>query len=669
MKTSIVLLVALLVLLGAAGCAGGQEVSTENAWGAETSSMGDADSGPDTGAETSTADTTAGSSADSSSGATVSSDDGQAVDVPTGATVVEYTDTDLDAAWEGAELSYITLADGVARLDGTGGTADGGVVTITAAGTYVVSGALNDGQIVVDLEEDDTAQLVLNGADISCSTSAPIYVKNADKVVITLAEGTENSVTDGDSYVLDDEEAGEPNAAIFSKSDLTINGSGSLTVNAAYNHGIVSKDDLKIVNGTITVDAANDALRGRDCIGIRDGALVLTAGGDGLQSTNDEDASLGYISIEGGTMDVTAGTDGIQAQTTLAILAGDISLSTGGGSGNSSSSAGRPGSTWGDWGQAQSSTVDSTSAKGLKATAAVYLAGGTITIDSSDDSIHSNNAVQIDGGAISMTSGDDGIHADSTVVIAGGEIGIAQAYEGIESAVVTIDGGTIDIAASDDAINVAGGADASSTSGRPGQGDFTVNENNQLYINGGYLTIDAGGDGLDCNGRVFMTGGTVIVNGPTNDGNGAIDYLGEFTATGGYLLAVGSSGMAEPLSESSTQSSVLINFDNAIRAGTMVHLEDEDGTSILTFVPTKQYQSVLLCSPDIRQGSTLTIYLGGSCDGTATYGLYSGGAYTPGTVSTTLEITGVVTTLGGGGFMGGGAGGGFPGGGSPPGGR
>ena len=170
-------------------------------------------------------------------------------------------------------------------------------MTITAAGTYVVSGSLDDGQIVVDTEDKETVRLVLNGADITCSTSAPIYVKSADKIILILADGTENQVTDGDSYVLEDAESDEPNAAIFSKSDLTINGDGSLIVKANYNDGIASKDDLKIVSGDITVDAVNDAIKGRDCIGVKDGTIKVTAGGDGLQSTNDEDPEKGFICI------------------------------------------------------------------------------------------------------------------------------------------------------------------------------------------------------------------------------------------------------------------------------------------------------------------------------------------------------------------------------------
>jgi hypothetical protein len=609
-----------------------------------------------------------------------------AVDYPTPYTVT-YDDSDLDDTWSNSTASFITLADGSVRFDGTGASVNGSKVTITAAGTYVISGTVTDGQIVVDLEEKGLVKLVLNGADLTCLSSAPIYIKNASKAVITLAEGTQNHVTDGDSYVLE-EDSDEPNAAIFSKEDLTINGSGALLVTANYNHGIVGKDDLKIVSGTITIAAVNDGLKGRDCIGVRDGVITVNAGGDGLQANNDEDPGKGYVDIQGGTLDLTAGEDGIQAETTLLVAAGDLTLTTGGGSANSSGDAN---SDWGDWGQDRqggwpgdtTATTDgadadsatdgttaaaSTTAKGLKVAGALFIEGGIISIDSSDDSLHSNNSIHIDGGTVTLTSGDDGIHADTTLEIDGGELTVTKSYEGIESAVITINNGTLHITASDDGINVAGGVDASSISGRRGAGAFTPNENNRLNINGGYVMVDAAGDGIDCNGRMFMTAGTVLINGPTQSMNGALDYLGEFTISGGYLVAAGSTGMAQAPSDSSTQYSVMVNFGSAQPAGTLVHIQDESGADILTFAPAKQYQSVVFSSADIREGATYTVYSGGSSTGTDTDGLYQGGGYTPGTEYATLTISEMVTSTGASGGQMGPGGGADTGGGTRPGG-
>ena len=570
----------------------------------------------------------------------------QNIDTTTSTISVVYDSDDLDYNWNSSETSYLTLAGDSITIDRDGATVDGSQVTITSAGTYNLSGTLNDGQVIVDTEDDKTVKLVLNGADISCSTNAPIYVIDAEKVVVTLANGTENYVTDGDSYILEDDESDEPNAAIFSKSDLTINGSGSLTVEANYNNGIQSKDDLKITGGNITVNAVNDGIKGRDSIAIRNGNITVDAGGDGIQSNNDEDTERGFVALEGGTLNITAGEDGIQAETSLVVSGGDITISSGGGSVNSSS-----GDTWGTWGpRGMENTPDSGSstgsAKGLKADVNITITAGTINIDSSDDSIHSNNSLTIAGGSMVLTSGDDGIHSDSTLEINGGDISITKSYEGIESSAVTVNGGNIDIIASDDGINAAGGVDGSSIDGRPGQNNFESSGNNYLYINGGYIVIDANGDGLDINGTVDMTDGVVIINGPTANNNSALDYLGDFIITGGFFIAAGSSGMAQAPSESSTQYSVMVNLTSSQPIDTLFHIETEAGEDVITFIPTKTYQSVVLCSPELENGETYIAYTGGSYTGTVTDGLYSGGIYTAGTEVTSFTISSIVTNIG-----------------------
>jgi hypothetical protein len=389
-------------------------------------------------------------------------------------------------------------------------------------------------------------------------------------------------------------------------------------------------------------------------------------GNDGLQSTNNEDIERGYIAIEGGTLDITAGLDGIQAETNLVISSGNINISSGGGSVNSSSNIGDPGNTWGDWGNPKSGNTSATgdtspSAKGLKAETNISITGGTINIDSSDDSIHSNDSIVIGGGNMLLTSGDDGIHADSTVEINGGEIDLTKSYEGIESAVITINDGNIHLVSSDDGINIVGGVDSSAIMGRPGQGNFTSSGDNHLYINGGYIYLDANGDGMDVNGTVDMTAGVVIINGPTKNDNGALDHMG-FKITGGYLLAVGSSGMAQTPDTSSTQYSVMYNFPSVQSAATLLHIETEGGEGVLTFTPTKTYQSIVLSSAELKNGLTYLVYAGGSSTGAVTDGLYSGGSYTTGTQVSSFTVSGMVTMVGspGGGFPGGG---GFAGGG------
>lgn len=567
---------------------------------------------------------------------------------------VDYDHQDLDATTS-PDTATITLLGDSITVAGSGATVDGQRITITSGGSYSISGALNDGQIVVSARDEETVRLVLNGTDITCLTGAPIYVVNAEKTILTLADGSDNTVTDGRSSTLDTG-PDEPDAAIFSRDDLTINGTGSLTVHARYRHGILSKDDLKITSGSITVDAVNDGVRGRNSVAIRDGIITVNAGADGIQSNNDEDAEEGIVVIEGGTLNITAGMDGVQAATRVAISGGTTTISSGGGSSN----APDPHDAW-DMRADPDVGSSGDSAKGIKAGVDVTITGGAIHVDAADDAIHSNASITIDGGELLLATGDDGVHSDSTLVINGGELELAQSYEGLESAEITINNGTLHIVSSDDGINAVSGSDRFSPGGPAGPGDFGLAGDNHLYVNGGYVVIDAMGDGLDVNGPIEMSGGVVIINGPTSNGNGAMDYAGSFTITGGLLMAAGSSGMAQAPSASSTQYSVMQIFPSPQAAGTLVHIEAQDGETILTFMPTKDYQALVLSSPALEDGSTYTVYTGGSSTGTPTDGLYAGGTYTPGTQVASLTITGMVTGAGpyGGGFPG------APGGGVP----
>ena len=562
----------------------------------------------------------------------------------------DFDEDDLESSLEGSEVSYITLEGDSISFEGSGAEVAGNVITITSAGTYSISGTLNDGQIRVDTQDSEKVVLVLNGASINNSSSSPIYVVSAEKTVITLYEGSQNYVSDGVNYVFEDSESDEPNAAIFSKDDLTINGDGSLTVTAKYNNGIVSKDALKITAGNITVTAVNDGLKGRDSVAIKDGTLTITTGADGVQANNDEDAEQGYISIEGGTLNIISGLDGIQAETSLLVSGGTLNIVSGGGSVN--------GEVHQEMGmgnrrdnQAVTTTEDETdSKKGLKAGVDVTITGGTIQIDAADDAIHSNDSLTIDGGNLTLLSGDDGLHSDSTLEINGGELRITKSYEGIESAVITINDGIIYVTASDDGTNAAGGVDGSGMGG--GMNEFNSSMSYHTYINGGYIYVNAGGDGIDSNGPIDMSGGTVIVNGPTNSGNGPLDYTGNFTLTGGYLIAVGSSGMAQAPSTTSTQYSILQNYQTTQSAGTMVHIETQSGEELLSFVPAKEYQSVVFSSAELQNDQTIVICSGGSSSGTDTDGLYTGGEYSGGTQVASLTLNSVVT--------GAGASGGFP---------
>lgn len=576
-------------------------------------------------------------------------------------TAVTYDKDDEYTDWQSENPNYIELKDTTAALKGSGATVDNNKVTIMLPGVYVLSGKLSDGQIVVDLQDKGTVKLVLNGVDITSRNNAPIYVKQAEKAIISLPDGTQNTVTDGQTYASSGTED-EPNAAIYSKGDLTINGAGALTVQANYKDGITGRDDLKMTGGKIKIQAADDGLLGRDMAAVKAGTLTIVSGGDGIKSTNDTDAGKGFVTLEGGTFDITAGADGIQAATNVRITEGKYTLTTGGGSAKAAPKA-ADNRMQGGRNPAPAATAaadDSTSAKAVKAVADVTITGGTFTIDSADDALHSNNSLTVAGGNLTITSGDDGIHADASVTIQGGVTNIKKSYEGVESALITIAGGETHVTASDDGLNVSAG----DTGGEA-----------KLEIKGGYVSVDSAGDGLDANGSITMTDGTVVVSGPTANMNGAIDYDGQFQMTGGFLVAAGSSGMSQAPSDSSTQYSILMTFPQVQQAGTLVTLKDSKDNIVASYTPNKPFQTLVIASPNLKKDGSYTLYTGGTPSGQAKDGLYTGGSVKDAAQLVTFTVTNSVTWLNESGVtaarsgqMGPGGGGGMRGGNMAPGG-
>jgi len=564
-----------------------------------------------------------------------------AVAVSASKSLGEYSSEDLDASWDASTAAAVTLNGSSIAVKGSGAIAAGSTLTITAAGTYVISGSLDDGQIIVAAGKNDTVRLVLNGATLACSDSAPIYAKQAGKTIVTLAPGTNNTVTDGTTTYNYATGEDEPDAAIFSQNDLTINGSGSLTVVSNSSNGVGTKDDLVVTGGNITITAVNDGLRGRDSVAVNSGTLTINAKSDGIQSNNDEDTSKGWISLDGGIFNITADQEGIQAETILQITGGEFSITTGGGSAaasNNSFQAAGPGRAVNNSAATEESTI---STKGIKAGSAIFIGNGLLKIDSADDAIHSQGDVSIAGGMFTISTGDDAVHGDSNVIIDAGAITIAKSYEGLEGMTVTINGGDINLVSSDDGINAAGGSDEDNA----GRDNFSSSGDYEVRITGGYVYVDAGGDGIDSNGDLYFDGGTVIVNGPTNNGNGPLDYNGKSEIKGGILIAAGSSGMAQAPDSSSSQNSLMVYYSSTQRAGTLVNLADESGKSLLTFAPSKDYQAIVISLPELVQGKTYTLSSGGSCTGDNVNGVYSGGTYSAGTKLTNITISGTLTSI------------------------
>ena len=565
--------------------------------------------------------------------------DSETVAATTQANVEDHANPD-DYVWETSDVVDVSLGSEI-TADGDGVLIEGNTVTITEAGTYHISGTLSDGQIAIEAGDEAVVRLILDNADITNTAGAAIAVMSAERAVVLLADGTENTLTDAAVYVLAEGED-EPNAALYSASDLTIGGEGSLTVYGNYNDGITSKDGLIIDAGNISVEAVDDGIRGKDYVIVNGGTLDVTAAGDGIKADNDVDADRGHIVVAGGIVEITAGGDGIQAETDIIITGGDINVSAGGGS------------------SANLGADDS--AKGIKGAVSAVIEGGNILVDAADDAIHSDVAIVISGGSLELTTGDDAVHADDTVEVNGGTITVGASYEGIEAAGITINDGDIRITASDDGLNVAGGTDGSGEltadgtasadtfgpgsggrgghDGGPGAPGAEIVGDYHISINGGTIVVDAMGDGIDSNGDVVMTGGTVVLNAATNGRDNATDSNGTFEMLGGTLVGTNvDARVSEGVEGTSNQGAIYLTTGSTYAAGTVIHLETADGDSVLTFETSKEFSVLVFSSPDVVQGATYDVYLDGSADGDSTYGLYASDAYVPGTLVGTVTAS------------------------------
>lgn len=555
----------------------------------------------------------------------VSTEGGQVVTQPSVDLQVSDTDmfTERDSRSEWSDGVVIGLEGDRVACDDASVTVSGTTVTIKGDGTYILRGTLEEGQIIVEADQSHKPQLVLDGVSVTCTTGAALLIREADKVFVTLAEGSENVLT-GSGFPEEENVDG----AVFSKQDLVFNGSGSLQVTSPEGHGIVCKDDLKITGGVYRVESASHGLDANDSVRIRAGELTVDAGKDGIHAEHSEDASLGFVYISGGSLDIEAEGDGISASAYLQVLGGTLDILAGGGheNGESHSSGG-----WGDFmgggggGMRQpgrrtveTETVtetESSSMKGLKAGTQLQVAGGSITIDAADDGIHSNGAVEICGGDIQITTGDDGIHGETDLTVTAGTIRITESYEGLEALNILIQGGDISLVASDDGINAAGGTDNSGTGGRDQMfgggklGGMGGSSNGSIVVEDGRIDVQSSGDGMDANGYLRIDGGYTVVCGPNSGDTATLDYDTSGTITGGVFIGTGASGMAQTFSENE-QGVLAVSVGQGIGAGTEITVSDDTGKELVSFQPELDFSVIIISTPELVTGQTYHVVVG-----------------------------------------------------------
>jgi len=537
-----------------------------------------------------------------------------------------FTERDLAGDWDATATLISLESDTAVTASHVVSVADG-VVTILDGGVYVLSGTLDDGQVVVDVKDDEKVQLVLNGASITSSNSAAIVVRQADKVFITLAEGSENTLANGGAF----EEEGL-DAVIWSDEDLTFNGTGTLVISSPAGDGIDGNDDIKFASGTYVITAAGRGVDSNDSLRIADGNFTVTTQGTAFRTSHTSNDELGYIFIWGGAFKITTGGGAGEFVVQEATMGGGQGMPDFDGEamtppgfsgemptnmtppegfaegemptphegfGNGEMPTPPDGGSMPGESASETESEEETACKGFKASGDIVVIGGNFELDTADDAFHADGDLLVFDGGITIASSDDGLHADGGLTVVGGAVDITQSSEGLEAEIITVAGGSVSILASDDGMNARSSTGEKET--------FDAQEGVRIEISGGTLSVNAGGDGIDSNGDLVITGGTVVVSGPVSNMNGALDYNGTATISGGTIVAAGASGMAENFSETSTQAAFLVSLTG--NAGE-IRVCDAEGNAILAAEVEKPFETVVISSPDLNVGENYSVACG-----------------------------------------------------------
>ena len=439
---------------------------------------------------------------------------------------------------------------------------------IGESGTFELTKTLN-GIIMIDADKDDIIHLILNNATIINESSAAIYIKKANKVYIELKN--ENYLETKNDFIAFDEN--NIDGVIFSKKPVVFGGEGKLTITSS-SHAIVVKDCLYFDDGNYNLTTKTTAITSNEVIKIKNGNFNINSNGNGMQAIDNSQVNVGDIYVQSAIFNITSTKDGIEAGGNIQLNDGTFEMLTG--------------------------------LKGIKATNNIAIMGGEYQIDSDDDAIHSNGNIEINGGTFEIITKDDGIHTDKNLVINCGTINIQNSYEGLEGINIVINDGEIEIISSDDGINAAGGNDQSGFGGPFGGGMMDADSNAIIQINGGYILINANGDGIDSNGYIEINGGEIFIDGPANGGNGSLDYGIAATINNGIFVATCVQGMNTNFSQAK-QGSILLNVTST---NSNLILTDSSNVELITFTPAKIYSSIIISAPSLEIGKSYTINAG-----------------------------------------------------------
>ena len=533
-------------------------------------------------------------------------------------TDAEMLSVDEYALAPGTKKFTVTCSGSDAVADTDAVRCQKGIVTITGQAVYEISGDFT-GMLVVDAGKEDTVHLILKGLQVSSPTSAALYVRKAARVIVTLADGTENVFSNGGSFQAVDES--QIDGAVFSKKDLAFIGNGSLKVDSPAGHGIVCKDNLLIAEGSYTIHSAGHGLDANDSIRIGEAELTINAGQDGIHGETTDDNTVGFVYLSEARVKIEAVGDGISAGAWLQLQRGDYDLTCGGGFENGEEHSGGMGGPGGMGGRPWSSTrtdEDSVSCKGLKAATGLVINGGAVKINSADDGIHSDLSLVINGGSVTLASGDDALHAEETLTVTNCTMEVSACYEGLEAHEIHITGGDLRLVCTDDGINAAGGNDDSVSGGQdqmhgggPGRpGGMGGNSTGVVAISGGNLYLQASGDGIDANGSLSITGGYTVVCGPTRGDTAVLDYDNQATISGGTFIGTGSVMMAQTVTSASGQGVVAVYNQGGFPAGTKISLTEVSGKVLISYTPELPFQLVILTTPEMRAGTEYTLTVG-----------------------------------------------------------